>query len=116
METIYFTFGVLSVIAVIIIMVIVYGIVKVYKQQSEITNLWRAIEDGQRQIREEAHWSQNELNGRFRDIYEQIERSFDNAKGTANAYTDSRVDKLEAKLTGTSEVQVQLNNKSLLKG
>jgi hypothetical protein len=45
-----------------------------------------------------------------------MDRSFDNAKGTANAYTDSRVDKLEAKLTGTSEVQVQLNNKSLLKG
>jgi len=40
METLSFTFGVLSVVAVIILTVIVMGIVKVLKQQNKI-NIWK---------------------------------------------------------------------------
>jgi uncharacterized alpha/beta hydrolase family protein len=41
-----------------------------------------------------------------------IEHTFTNTRDMANAYTYMRIDKLEAMVTGKSEVQMQLNNKS----
>ena len=104
METMYFTFGVLTMIALIAIGVIVYGIVRVFKAEKEINR-----------IREDIKWNYTEMNDRFKDYHQRVENVYVNAKDMSSAYTDMRIDKLEAKLTGTSEVQVQLNKK-LIKG
>jgi hypothetical protein len=97
METMYFTFGVLTMIALITIGVIVYGIVKVFKMEKQI-----------KVIAEDAKWNYNDINDRFRDTYQRIENSYTNSRDIANAYTDMRIDKLEDKLTG--------NSKKLIKG
>ena len=93
----YFTFGVLTMIALITIGVIVYGIVKVFKMEKQI-----------KVIAEDAKWNYNDINDRFRDTYQRIENSYTNSRDIANAYTDMRIDKLEDKLTG--------NSKKLIKG
>jgi len=97
METMYFTFGVLTMIAMISIGAIVYGVVKVFKTEKEINR-----------IREDIKWQWTEMNDRFRDSHQRIENSYTNAKDMSNAYTDMRIDKLEDKLSG--------NSKKLIKG
>jgi len=104
METMYFIFGVLSVIALIVIGVVIYSILKISKQEKLI-----------RDIQKDIHWNYNDLSDRFKDYHQRIEDHYVSAKDISNAYTDMRIDKLEAKLTGTSEVQMQLN-KGLIKG
>jgi hypothetical protein len=97
METMYFTFGVLTMIAVISIGAIVYGVVRVFKAEKEINR-----------IREDIKWNYTEMNDRFKDYHQRVENVYVNAKDMSSAYTDMRIDKLEDKLTG--------NNKKLLKG
>ena len=97
METMYFTFGVLTMIAMISIGAIVYGVVKVFKAEKEINR-----------IREDIKWQWTEMNDRFRDSHQRIENVYTNAKDISSAYTDMRVDKLEDKLSG--------NSKKLIKG
>jgi len=99
METMYFTFGVLTMIAMISIGVIVYGIVKVFKMEKQI-----------RDIQKDVHWNFNDLSGRFKDVHQRIEDYYVSAKDMSNTYTDMRVDKLENKLTG------QPGTKQLIKG
>ena len=97
METMYFTFGVLSMIAMISIGAIVYGVVKVFKAEKEINR-----------IREDIKWNYTEMNDRFKDYHQRIENVYVNSKDMSNAYTDMRIDKLEDKLSG--------NSKKLIKG
>lgn len=96
MSMMYFTFGVLTMIAIITIGIIVYGIVKVFKMEKQI-----------KVIAEDVKWNYNDMNDRFRDSHQRIEDSYTNSRDIANVYTDMRIDKLEDKLT---------NNKKLLKG
>jgi len=105
METMYFTFGVLTMVAMLVVAAVVYSIMKVFKQSKQI-----------KYIEQDISWSRNDMNDRFKDYHQRIENTFTNTRDMANAYTDMRIDKLEAKLTGKSEVQMQLNNKNLLKG
>ena len=97
METMYFTFGVLTMVAVISIGAIVYGVVKVFKAEKEINR-----------IREDIKWNYTEMNDRFKDYHQRIENVYISAKDISSAYTDMRVDKLEDKLSG--------NSKKLIKG
>jgi hypothetical protein len=105
METMYFTFGVLTMIALIAIGVIVYGIVRVFKAEKEINR-----------IREDIKWNYTEMNDRFKDYHQRVENVYVNAKDMSSAYTDMRIDKLEDKLTGASIAKEQLKNKNLIKG
>ena len=93
----YFTFGVLTMIAMISIGAIVYGVVKVFKAEKEINR-----------IREDIKWNYTEMNDRFKDYHQRIENVYVNSKDMSNAYTDMRIDKLEDKLSG--------NSKKLIKG
>ena len=88
METMYFTFGVLTMVAMISIGAIVYGIMKVFKMEKQIKG-----------IQMDAQWNYNDMNDRFKDYHQRIENSYTNSRDIANAYTDMRVDKLEDKLT-----------------
>ena len=105
METMYFTFGVLTMIAMMLVGAVVYCILKVFKQEKQIKH-----------VEQDITWLRNDMSDRFRDSHQQIDNAYTNARDIANAYTDMRIDKLEAKLTGANEAQVQLNNKNLLKG
>ena len=93
----YFTFGVLTVIAMISIGAIIYGIVRVFKAEKQINR-----------IREDIKWNYTEMNDRFKDYHQRIENVYVNSKDMSNAYTDMRIDKLEDKLSG--------NSKKLIKG
>ncbi len=112
----YFTFGVLTMVAMLVVAAVVYSILMVFKQSKQIKYIQDDYRNGIRGVQEDLSWRSNDFNDRFKDYHQRIENSFTSARDMANAYTDSRIDKLEAKLTGTSEIQVQLNNKNLLKG
>ena len=104
METFYFILGMLSIIAIAIIATIVWGIVK-------ITKLLKTIKS-----HEEVHSHHDrEINDRFREFYQDIDRRLDNMERHGNdhisalqreldsrfnevySYTDSRLDKLADK-------------------
>lgn len=116
METMYFTFGVLTMIAMMLVGAVVYGIVKVFKQEKQIKYIQEDFQNTVRNSQQEMSWFRNDINDRFRDTHQLIANYNKDASDSANAYTDSRIDKLEAKLTGKSEAQIQLNNKNLIKG
>ena len=89
METLSFTLGVLSVVAVIFVATIVLGIVRVVKQQKQINSM---------QLELERVWENNsqltqELHQRISSHQESIIRSIDETR----SYIDSRIDKLTSK-------------------
>ena len=101
----YFTFGILTMVAVVSIGAIVYGVVKVFKAEKQIKHL-----------QEDTQWKFMDMNDRLRGIHQQIDNSYTSSKEMSNAYTDMRIDKLEDKLTGASIAKEQLKNKNLIKG
>jgi hypothetical protein len=99
-----FAFGVLAMIAIIMIAVIVVGIVKVVKHdrifkvvQEDINGLHRHITGVESNL-------YGELNDRFKDADRKIDNAYTNARDISNTYTDSRIDKLEQKLTGKKQI------------
>jgi len=116
METMYFTFGVLTVVAILVVATIIYSILMVFKQSKQIKYIQTDIRDTARNLHDEINWRSNDFNDRFKDIHQQIENTYTNARDIAAAYTDSRIDKLEDKLTGASVAKEKINNKNLLKG
>ena len=112
----YFTFGVLTMVAMLVVAAVIFSILMVFKQSKQIKYIQTDMQTIAGDIRQDMNWHNNDFNNRFKDYHQRIEDVYTNAKDMAFAYTDSRIDKLEAKLTGTSEAQVQLNNKNLLKG
>jgi len=89
METLSFTFGVLSVVVIIYMVIIVVGIVKVVKQQKQI----ETINDEVKRL-----W---EAQGHSIDkIYQTIDKNEENIYDSINetrSYIDSRIDKLTVK-------------------
>lgn len=94
-----FAFGVLAVIAIIMLVAIVVGIVKVIRHDKQFRNLHEEIGHIHR------HFTEVER-GLYLEI-DQVKKNFDRyteeVRKETQAYTDSRVDKLEQKLTGTSK-------------
>jgi hypothetical protein len=93
METMYFIFGVLSVIALIAVGAVIYSVVKIFKLKKRLHSLENHVE-----------YFQTDMNDRFKDVYLQIENYQANVKNIAITYTDSRIDKLEAKLSGEKQL------------
>ena len=88
MEIVSFTFGVLSVIAVVFAAVIVLSIVKVLKQQNQIKDL-----------QEEVNRIYQFVNSGDGDLYRRIENDLTNVHrqiDETRSYIDSRIDKLTA--------------------
>jgi predicted PurR-regulated permease PerM len=108
METTYFVLGVLSVVALIFIGVIAWGMFKISKQQTEIGNLKediqqlvrtisREIEDTTRRIDSERQYIQSgvrEHNDRLEKQITDIWRGITDSISESNSYTDKRIDKL----------------------
>jgi len=108
METTYFVLGMLSVVALIFIVVIAWGMVKISKQQTEIGNLKediqglvrtisQEIEDTTRRIDYERQNIQSEVRGHNDRLERQITdiwRGMTDSISESNSYTDKRIDKL----------------------
>ena len=126
--TYYFVLGVLSVVALIFIGVIAWGMVKISKQQTEIESLQeniqglfrtisQEIEDTTRRIDSERRYIQSEvrehndrLERQFTDIWRGIDTRIMDSVNESNSYTDKRIDKM---IDTYFEVK---KNKDLLKG
>jgi predicted PurR-regulated permease PerM len=108
METTYFVLGMLSVVALIFIGVIAWGMFKISKQQTEIGNLKediqglvrtisQEIEDTTRRIDYERQNIQSEVRGYSDRLERQITdiwRAMTDSISESNSYTDKRIDKL----------------------
>ena len=94
METIMFTFGVLSVVTIIFVIIIILGIVKVLKLNKQVTQLHSLIENQERwgynQILEISR-SVDEINS---NIHHRITEVETECKIHSTSYTDKRIDKL----------------------
>lgn len=112
METTYFVLGMLSVVALIFIGVIAWGMVKISKQQTEIGSLQeniqglvrtisQEIEDTTRRIDSERQYIQSEvrenndrLERQLTDIWRGIDTRITDSIKESDSYTDKRIDKL----------------------
>lgn len=95
METLSFAFGVLAMVAIMLVVVVVAGIVKVYNQQKQINTLMSISEEINRRIDNEAR----EIYHQMHDNREVAFRRLDELQ----SYIDSRIDKT-------------INKKQLIKG
>ena len=89
METLSFTLGILSVVAVIFVAIIVLGIVRVVKQQKQINSLQRELE----RVWEYNNQLTQEIHQRVSQSQNDTMRSIDDTR----SYIDSRIDKLTSK-------------------
>jgi predicted PurR-regulated permease PerM len=88
METLSFAFGVLSAVGLLFVITIVLGAVKVLKQQKEIEFLNKWVNDFDRNV-----WQALNRNE------EEIHRQLNEKLNETTRYIDSRLDKLEQRLT-----------------
>ena len=128
METTYFVLGVLSVVALIVIGVITWGLLMINKQKTQIKNLQEDIQGLMRTIstemeytsrridneRQNIHSDLREYNNRMEsqvsDIWRQIESTKKDTISESNSYVDKRIDKL---IDTYFDIK---KNKDLLKG
>lgn len=124
METTYFVLGMLSVVALIFIGVIAWGMFKISKQQTEIGNLQEDIQGLVRTITQEIDYTnrrmdteRQNIHSEFREHNDRLERQItDIWRGMtdcvkeSNSYTDKRIDKL---IDTYFDIK---KNKDLLKG
>ena len=128
METTYFVLGMLSVVALIFIGVIAWGMFKISKQQTEIGNLQEDIQGLVRTISQEIEYTTRRIDSERQYIQSEVREHNDRLerqntdiwRGTdiritdsikeSNSYTDKRIDKL---IDTYFDIK---KNKDLLKG
>jgi len=128
METTYFVLGMLSVVALIFIGVITWGMFKINKQQTEIGSLKEDIQgllrtisqeieyttrriDSERQnIQSEVRENNDRLERQLTDIWRGMDTRITDSIKESNSYTDKRIDKL---IDTYFDIK---KNKDLLKG
>jgi uncharacterized membrane-anchored protein YhcB (DUF1043 family) len=109
MEVLSFALGMVAMVAIALVIVIVVGIVKVFRQQRElkstqewVSNLertvWSRFDEVDKNFSRRENNIYNALADNGRDLHQQIEQAYTNARDMANAYTDSRIDKLSGTL------------------
>lgn len=111
MEALYFTLGMLSVVAVVLTASVVYGIVKLSKLNKWCHDTDVRIESTQREMYRIDDNTSSHTNRRFDDLSssiwrerEEITRRLDDLQ----SYIDSRVDKLDSKFSPTG-IKKQIN-------
>ena len=124
METASFALGMLVMVAIALVIVIIVGIVKVFRQQRDlkstqewlsnheqnVNNQFRELE---RTISSAENNIYNTIGEQGRDTYQRIEDAYTNARDMANAYTDSRIDKFADRLPAMSSAKT---NREIIKG
>jgi DNA polymerase II small subunit/DNA polymerase delta subunit B len=105
METLSFAFGMLTMIGLLFAVAIVMGIVKGNKNENQINELKDHIQDLDRTFHEKVSDCNRWLDERTlmvdRRVDQEIDRTNRNHEDVIK-YIDSRIDKLETKLTGTT--------------
>jgi hypothetical protein len=115
METLSFAFGVLSMVGLLSVITIVLGIVKVIKNGKRVESLngwitdlensiWRSMDDRSVEINSDLDDIRRELTTQVDQIYQEI----DKRETFITSYIDSRLDRLEQKLTSTISAKQNL--------
>ena len=101
METMYFVLGMLSIVAVAFVAVVVWGLLKIKKQQRSIEILQQRLDEMPRQFYDETRNITQTFDrriddvwGGFRDIRNEMVELCKSDVELSKSYTDSRVDKL----------------------
>lgn len=90
METTMFTLGVLSIILAALVATVVYGIVTVLKLKTDITNVYRRLDDESQQVCRRFEDTHRDVNMIEATMHNQIQY----ATTQSTSYTDKRIDKL----------------------
>ena len=113
MGTMYFVLGMLSIIAAAIVSVLVWGVVKINKQQQSLDHIKRMVEDTLRELNERLSLVYRDVDDRNSHLHRRMDE--DNATmsreyeriyseiADARSYTDSRIDKVLG-TTGAKQV------------
>jgi predicted PurR-regulated permease PerM len=108
METTYFVLGVLSMVGLIGIGLIVWGMLRINRQQTQIKHLQEDIQGLMRTISTEIEYTSRRIDNEKRNIYDEIAnrnndvqtqfeyvfRGMKECEENATRYTDKRIDKL----------------------
>jgi len=101
MEILSFAFGMLSMIGLLFAISIVVGIVKVLKQQNQLEGLEQWIRSLSGELDRRFENLERELEIKLNDTNSAISSNYD----SNISYIDSRLDKLEQKLTSTTSAK-----------
>ncbi len=124
METTYFVLGMLSVVALIFIGVITWGLLMINKQQTQIEELQENIQGLVRSISDESDYTSRRIDNERRNLQDDIQhiknnvekqleyalRGIQESEEKSSRYTDKRIDKL---IDTYFDIK---KNKDLLKG
>ena len=101
METMYFVLGMLSIVAVAFVAVVVWGLLKIRKQETIIRDMMLRMDEMPRQLHDEAREINQNFSRRvediwitFRDIRNEMVELSKSDVDLSKSYTDSRIDKL----------------------
>ena len=101
METMYFVLGMLSIVAAAVVVIVIWGLLKIKNQQRSINILQQRLDEMPRQFYDETrNITQNfdrrveDVWGGFRDIRNEIVDISKSDVELSKSYTDSRIDKL----------------------
>ena len=114
METLYFAFGVLTMVGVALASLTVYSVLKVNKSDRQIKSLERVIDELYKHI-DESRRHVHERIDRVEDYLPQaINDQITDAVTACNSYTDKRIDKLIDTYFMVKEAEKE--SKKLIKG
>ena len=113
METLSFTFGVLSMIGLLSVIAIVVGTIKVLKQQKTTRHLERRLDVLEENLFKYIDSKTQILHDRAEWMEREFSRMTDETVIKCNSYTDKRVDKLIDTYIETKETK---QTKKLIKG
>jgi biopolymer transport protein ExbB/TolQ len=106
--------GALTILVMGVAIISIIGLVKAVKVSAEIMQLKQRLTDDERELSREINMVESVLHNGIRSEHDRINNRIDEAHRHADQvqqYVDHRVDKLEAKLTGTLK-----SSKEVLKG
>jgi biopolymer transport protein ExbB/TolQ len=106
--------GALTILVMGVAIISIIGLVKAVKVSVEIMQLKQRLTDDERELSREINMVESVLHNGIRSEHDRINNRIDEAHRHADQvqqYVDHRVDKLEAKLTGTLK-----SSKEVLKG
>jgi|LakMenEpi03Aug12_release.lakeMendotaPanAssembly.Ray.scaffolds.fasta_scaffold965697_2 hypothetical protein len=106
--------GALTILVMGVAIISIIGLLKAVKVSAEIMQLKQRLTDDERELSREINMVESVLHNGIRSEHDRINNRIDEAHRHADQvqqYVDHRVDKLEAKLTGTLK-----SSKEVLKG
>ena len=101
METMYFVLGMLSIVAAAVVVIVIWGLLKIKNQQKSINILQQRLDEMPRQFYDETRNITQSFDrrfddvwGSFRDIRNDVVELSKSDVELSKSYTDSRIDKL----------------------